>query len=501
MNNRYFLPMVGMVLLPLFLLAYQFTIPAEDSVILYEYAKNLATKGVITYGGADTPIEGATDFLWMLFIAAFKKIGIPEFLSALLLNFVGVMILVALVNSLRAKLVVALGLLSTAYLYSSLSGFSPIFFSAAYCWCFYLVLQKKSGLYFSILILCLIRPDGVVWGAGLVLFRLLDVQTARKKEIIELIKYLVIPGLAYFLWRAWYFSEWLPLPFLVKASGERDLFLVWNRSLIAVGVALIPALIAIILVKDRRRYLKQLIILFILPCMFYAAMKLEQNIGNRFLAPMFFGTALLLSYSDRLITLIGFVFTSALFAIPASVLTLGDLLDSRDENIYYIARDLNSLNGKMLVTEAGKLAYYSNWLTHDSWGLNTPRFAHANISNADLLKENYDLIVGHCTIALLKNKVPERVYQDKSWENQCKVLVSYIQSENYNVFLVPFMRAGAAGSSLKRKFGMSGVNPGYGRFYIYAISPTYKNSAELSNLLERHGGIKYPPSGVSLGQP
>ena len=500
MNNRYFLPTVGLVLIPLFLLAYQFTIPSEDAVILFEYAKNLATKGVITYGGADTPIEGATDFLWMLTIAAFKKIGMTEFFSALLLSFIGAMILLALVKPFKARLVVVLGLLCTPYLYASLGGFSAIFFSAWYCWCLYLALQKKSGLYFSILILCLIRPDGVVWGAGLILLSLLAVQdqATRKKEIRNLIAHLVVPGLMYFLWRAWYFTEWLPLPFLVKVAGERDLFLAWSRSLIAVGVTLIPALIAMIFVKTRRVYLRQLLILFILPCMFYASMKLEQNIGNRFLAPMFFGSLLLLTCTDKIMALTIFVATSAVFAMPTFVPTVSDFLDSKDGNTYYIANDLKELEGKMLVTEAGKLAYYSNWFTEDSWGLNTPRYAHTLINGKEIATGNYDLIMGHCTINLLKTKVPERTYQDRSWDNQCEALVSYIQAADYRVVLVPFLKVQPSQTSLRRLLGMHSNNRGYRRYDMYAISPTYKNSLALFNLLKRYGGIPYPPSSKSL---
>ncbi|MEQ1666712.1 MAG: hypothetical protein ABL927_15215, partial [Bdellovibrionales bacterium] len=214
MNNRYYLSIVGLLLLPLFILAYKFTIPAEDAVILYEYAKNLAHTGVISYGGANIPIEGATDFLWMLCIAVLKKVGSTEFFSSLLLNFIGVMILITLVQSGKAKVVVVIALLTSAYFYSSLLGFSAIFFSAVYCWCLHLVLNKKPGLYLSILILCLIRPDGVVWGAGLVLLSFLTVQekTALKKKWLEFISHLLVPGVVYFLWRAWYFSEWLPLP-------------------------------------------------------------------------------------------------------------------------------------------------------------------------------------------------------------------------------------------------------------------------------------------------
>jgi hypothetical protein len=495
MIHRNSLIVMGLALLPIFFLVYQYALPAEDAVILYEYAKNLASQGVITYGGANTPIEGATDFLWMLFIAILKKIGIPEFFSALSLNFVGLMLLLALVKPFKARLIVLLGLFSTAYFYSALDGFSPIFFSAVYCWCLYLVLQKKSGLYFSLLIFCLIRPDGVVWGAGVALLGLLEVQDrkAREKEVIKLIKYFVIPGLAYFLWRTWYFSEWLPLPFLVKASGERDLGIFWIRSLIAVATALIPALLAIIFVQDRRLYLKRLIFLFVLPCLFYGTMQLEQNIGNRFLAPLFFGSLLLLSRETKLFSLLGFVIASALLAIPTTVPTVDEVLDSKDANAYYISQELRSLKGKMLLTEAGRLSYYSNWITHDSWGLNTPRYAHNPISPADLREGDYDLIVGHCQLSLLKQAIPERIYENKTWLNQCRVLVAYIQSANYSVFLVPFLREDSSGTSLRRALGLRTNNPRYGQYYMYAVSPNYENTAELANLLGRNGAIRYAP--------
>lgn len=503
MINRFYLPIIALILLPLFILAYQFAIPAEDAVILYEYAKNLAGNGVITYGGAGTPIEGATDFLWMLCIAAFKRIGFPEFSSSLLLNFVGVIILIVLVKSRKAKFMMVMGLLTTAYLYSSLLGFSTIFFSVVYCWCLYLALNKKSGLYFSILILCLIRPDGVVWGAGLVLFRVLTAQEkiARKKEMMEFATHLLIPGLIYFLWRAWYFSEWLPLPFLVKASGHRDLFVFWIQSLKAVAIALIPALLTIFFVQDRGVYSKRLFIYFALPCLFYSVMQLEQNIGNRFLAPIFFGSMLLLSYEIKLFPLVAFAFVSALLSIPTTTLTIKDILDSADENTYYISRELSGLEGKMLVTEAGRLAYYSNWLTHDSWGLNTPKYAHNPITNSDLREGDYNLIVGHCRLNLLKQAVPEHVYENKTWENQCKVLISYVQSANYNVFLVPFLKENSSRISLRKFLGLGSYDLARRRYDLFAISPTYENSFALENLLTSHGGIRYSPSSVSFGRP
>jgi len=160
-----------LILSPVFLLAYFVTIPAEDSVILYEYAKNLAETGVITFGNAGTPIEGATDFLWMLAIAFLKLLGINEFFSALLLNLIGAAFLVNISRAVEYKVAALIGLFLTPYIYSSLNGFSAIFFSALYVYCLSLAINNKESLYSFVLVLCLVRPDGVVWGAGLILLR------------------------------------------------------------------------------------------------------------------------------------------------------------------------------------------------------------------------------------------------------------------------------------------------------------------------------------------
>ncbi len=89
--------------------------------------KNLANHQVITYGGHTAPIEGATDFLWMIIIAILKKMGIAEFYSALALNFFATVILLTLFKEKLARFVIFLSILFTPFLYSSLLGFSTLF--------------------------------------------------------------------------------------------------------------------------------------------------------------------------------------------------------------------------------------------------------------------------------------------------------------------------------------------------------------------------------------
>jgi hypothetical protein len=488
-ENRFVLLPIVFILFLLFYLSYRYVVPTEDSVILYDYARNLVTRGLITYSDATFPIEGATDFLWMLLIALFKFVGINEFASVQILNFCATLFILYLTSKLGVNnFIVFVGILITPYLYSSLNGFSTLFFAAVYVWCFYLAIQKKPYLYLSIFVLCLIRPDGVVWGFGLVLFRLLDVQDkeAFNRELKDLCIQLLVPGIVYFGWRAWYFAEWLPLPFIVKGSGPRDLIIFFKGSVKSVGMVFLPVLIAGFFIRDRQLYFKRLLIFFAFPVVFYCSVRLEQNLGNRFLAPMFFGGLLLVALDKRAMALYSFIAVSALLSGFQTYGAIQNATRSSHENIYYISRDLAVVDGgKLLTSEAGRLAYYSNWSTRDSWGLNTPAYAHHMINSDDLKTNAYDMIVGHCNLQYLITDVDPKAHQERSNENHCIALVSYIKSAKYNIFLVPYL------TDLNQDCN-SGEFYGLGRYDIYAVSPTYRNADAVAEILTKHKAIRFP---------
>src|SRR5579875_938808 len=54
-------------------------VPAEDATILYQYSDHLAMTGRIAYNTGGPRVEGATDFLWMVLLAGFRKLHIPAF--------------------------------------------------------------------------------------------------------------------------------------------------------------------------------------------------------------------------------------------------------------------------------------------------------------------------------------------------------------------------------------------------------------------------------------
>lgn len=486
-----------------FVFAYLYTIPAEDAVILFEYAKNLANSGMIVYGGSDFPTEGATDFLWMILIALFKYIGFNEFGSSLFINLLSLGFIFYFFKDYSQKLVLGIAVLATPYLYASLTGFSALFFSAIYLLSLHLLFQRSKYLYVSILLLCLIRPDGVVWGAGLVFLRWLQLTDRVNfyQEIKLLLISLVIPGLLYFYARYVYFGELLPLPFLVKSSSIRDFFIFYSDSIRYVFVVVTPIVVSLVFVGRKKLDVMDFVIIFTLPIVFYSAMKLEQNIGNRFMAPLFFGGAYILARKFGLRALllmlplaIGLQLVTKPGDVSSTKVALSNVLNSNRETVYYVAQDLSALEGKMLVTEAGRLTYYSGWFSDDAWGLNTPRFAHNLITKDAVAEGNYDLIAAHCNLDLLSSEVTLEHDGSRSWNNQCKSLVAHIKEGDYEVLLLPYYNNNLTikqriGQILDVDFIGDGNLSGCKRYDIYAISRTYKYNKELNELLHNRGAL------------
>lgn len=75
----------------------------EDAYILYRYA-DMFNKGYgITYYPNASPIEGATDFLWLIMIIGISKLGFDIGTSAIILNSVGVFLVTLFLSNVLSK--------------------------------------------------------------------------------------------------------------------------------------------------------------------------------------------------------------------------------------------------------------------------------------------------------------------------------------------------------------------------------------------------------------
>ncbi len=459
--------------------------PAEDAVILYEYSKTLAETGVISYGNHGYPIEGATDFLWMLLISIFSFVGINEYLASLILTSAAIVFILKKLDSLKYGLILSIScLFLTPYIYSSAEGFSAIFYSAFYIQCLlYFKNSDYKRMYLGILLLCLVRPDGVIWGMPLVLLHQINGGFQLNKIKLSLI-YLILPGIAYFSLRYVYFGELLPLPFYVKAAGERDFLTFFINSMKYVFICALPFVIYFTIKKDW----KSLFIISI-PILFFSSMTLSQNIGNRFLAPMYFGGLILLK--SRTIDRIFIVITSIVLSFKITFSTGINALATKSENIFSLSNSLSGIDGKMLITEAGRLAYYSDWLVDDSWGLNTPKFARKLITPKDVLDGNYDLVVSHCHN--IHNLLESEIEKTKrTWSNQCHNIAIAIKN-GYDIYLVPFRNGNSFIYSTLREVynNIRGSVSNCQRYDMFSVKQDSNIKNNIKNVIFNHGGILY----------
>jgi hypothetical protein len=426
---RYLLAILGLVVLLELILFTLTSAPPEDVAILHCYSRNLAETGAISYFPGGPPAEGATDFLWMLYIAASLKFHVSIEVATVVANVVS---FVALGWILLKSAMVQIGAISLLAVIGGLSLFPPVqaaalgfsvlpFAFAIAATIIFLSRGLVARSAVSALLLCLLRPDGVVFAVpALLLLGILNGR-ARVHKIVVYSLVFVGLGLIYFLWRWRYFGHFMPLPFVVKANNERvfGLFIANNLWVgIPIGLLLVFTLGAML---GRRafagRNLRLILVLFVIPTAFYMNIRLEQDLDERFFIYVPVGIALMaaLNWTE------GLAWRSHPILLTAAALLLtlfangsfrGYQMNRRARPVWARMRslgiDLGSppLRGTMLTTEAGLVPYHSRWAAYDSWGLNTPEFAYKVIQPEQVTSLHPDLAIlhtlkkGNCALAI-----------------------------------------------------------------------------------------------------
>ncbi len=457
--------------------------PVEDAAMLMRYADHLAHGYGIVWNIGEHPVDGATDFLFMVSAAALIKIGIPVGRSVRLLGFVAhilTVLLVYFVNRKIWKANVTISFLAGLFLavgngppYVAAFFGTPFFaFFAALTWTFGLLLIQKEDppfwlfLSFALagLITGLARPDGVIL-AGLMLLAVIVMKgwRASSKIIITFAAVFLVLGGTYFLWRWNYFGYPLPNPFYKKGGGtlHMDSFQesIWNMFRLAA-----PFWLAFVL-SFRSSKTTKLALAFMIPIVGFASafalISNEMNFGGRFqyaIVPI-----ILLSWYplvDGIGREIGFSWPR-----PAEVRVRGAWIavavvasfllvfysafqkcylmtgqQSCDQPVngdgrYGIAGILADYQGKGYViatSEAGLLPFYSGWTAIDTWGLNDSWITHhGDITPEYLDQYKPNLIVFHAYYSPL---VPPRLIDknlSQDWFRMTIILKDYAESHGY----------------------------------------------------------------------
>lgn len=414
--------------------------PFEDAAMLMRYAQHLAGGHGIVWNIGGQPVDGATDFLFMVTSAALIKLGLTVGQSVRGIGFASHILTVLIVywtnrriNHANIPLSFLSGLflaVGTGLSYVSAYFGTPYFaLAAASTWTLSLLLINRRDSPFRLslafalsgLVTGLIRPEGVIL-ASLMLLSVVIMRGLKNSISIIIIfgvVFLTLGG-AYFLWRWDYFGYSLPNPFYKK--GDRGLqWDSFDHSLLNTLRLCLPMAFAFIVAFRSRGTTKQ-VLAYLIPILGFASAFVlisdEMNYGARFqyaLVPiaLMSWTPLLGGLNfNRLNQLSGRqrgAYLVALVGLSASLVYyswfqncfLAFYQQSCDrpyeqDGRYEMAKLLAEYRGKGYViatTEAGLLPYYSGWDAIDTWGLNDQWIAHNGGVTAEYLDQYKPQIV------------------------------------------------------------------------------------------------------------
>jgi Flp pilus assembly protein protease CpaA len=403
----------------------------EDAYILYIYSENLAKTGVVSYYSGGPPAEGATDFLWMVLIAAFNFFGVPSGVASAALNAVGVFFVTLTIakcatreitNWLVAVFIAVFVPISNIG-QAAFMGFSTAFYSSLIAVMMYIGMFGRGRRILLIpvlgLTLALVRPDGVVIGGLTTILFYFVIERKLRLSYLAVTLGCAIVGVAYFLWRWNYFGEILPLPLIVKSSSDTSLPGLWvNLKWLTLMMPLLGLAIYSLFVfseKYKKILAVSIPILAYLILLTFAVQ--SQNVGNRFQAPILVLFLFFAAVSASRINMISFyafmrsqslLKSLMLIAFVSSIGFIGfysarstvSLVRNSIEGQYidvlpnYLSTYLNDTS-RIALTEAGRLAYWTPGMKYDLVGLNTAETAVNGASIEYLESLDADLIMMH----------------------------------------------------------------------------------------------------------
>ena len=453
--------------------------PEEDAAMLLRYSQHLAAGRGIVWNVGEAPVDGATDFLFMLLVAALhalgvgletsaRAIGLVSHAATVLLVYAGARFLFGLDRPWALVpavfLAVGPGLRHLAACYGT--PFFALFATLAWLFACRLALVEEGrerGLALAFALAALLsglaRPEGVFLG-GFMLLAVLVARGGRGARAIAsrfLLVFLTL-GLAYFLWRWSYFGYPLPNPFYKKGAGVlhwHSLRQSW-KNLWALGWPLVALLPLGLLVRTARRAAVFATLPVLLFVSLFVLISDETNYVMRFRYPIL--PVILIGCVPVAQALAARAREAAprLASIPAWVawpaaLGLAGLLASGEHRAYrfvaprrtglyeaaLVLRDYAPRGFALVTTEAGLLPFYSEWRAVDAWGLNDRHVAHhGGIDEAYLDRYRPEVIVFHAFFSPGVPEHGERVETrslGRPWYRMIMTLKGYAESRGYEL--------------------------------------------------------------------
>jgi arabinofuranosyltransferase len=448
-------------------------VPEEDAAILMRYVRHLAAGHGVVWNVDEPPVDGATDFLFMVAAAAAVKAGASvegATRGVSLLSHAATLALVYLAVRGLAGASRAAALFPAAMLalgpapHYVAAAFGTPFFAFAVGLTWILAhgllatdapsLSRAMAFSASALVMGLIRPEGVI----VAVLMLAAVLIGRRGNGLGLIlaafaSVFLGLGLAYFLWRWSYFGHPLPNPFYKKGGGV----LHWGTLAKAFqNLGRLCGPFALVIVaglghRPTRRYAVVALIPVVGFGLAWVLLSDETNYLMRFRYPI--ALVALVSWAPIWTVLRAPVARPSLrWAVVAIAWIVGlatlawqyrryASVPHPPSGLHDLAVALADYRDKgytMAVTEAGLLPFYSDWRTVDAWGLNDPWITHnGGVTEEYLDRYRPDLVLLH---AYYSPEVPRERGRSRglgdAWYGMTTALQDYAVARHYELAAV-----------------------------------------------------------------
>ena len=212
----------------------------DDAFITYRYSMNLAQGHGITWNPGMAPTEGYTNFLLVVFLAPFIKVGIDPLLVTRLVSYLSALAMASLLFTVAKKtyngstrtstMIALLILIAPQTRQLCLVGLETVIYSFFLLVTFHfgseflLFRRTKTAVFLGVLIILtmLLRPEATfLYLMITLLFIPLHIRSV--SDIKPLAQSLLVAftlGIIYLIWKLIHFGQLLPNPFYIKVAGN-----------------------------------------------------------------------------------------------------------------------------------------------------------------------------------------------------------------------------------------------------------------------------------------
>jgi hypothetical protein len=450
--------------------------PEEDAAMLLRYALHLSQGHGITWNMGERPVDGATDFLYLMAVGAAARHGITVEEAAhgigFALHLANVILVYVAIRRLHRG-ARSLALAAAAYLAAGpglfyvAAGFGTTVFTltVTLAWCAASrlasaahdeVAVRAAQLGLAGVVMGMARPEGAL----LTLFLLLAVLMGREHVDGDVPRILVafaitfgLLGGAYFVWHWVYFGHALPNPFARRGGGIIHSEVLGHalRNVVGVGGPALAIVLAGLAFRGTRRVAALCAVPVALFAFVWILMSDEANYFMRYRYPVLpilligaVPVAQMLAASMRARPF-GRALVPVAFAVLAVVAALTDFRLDRmfpaksRVGLYDVGTRLGALHAgyTLVTTEAGLLPFYSNWTSVDAWGLNDSWIAHHGGVTAEYLDRYHpDVIMFHAYMTPEARNHESGRGLGPEWGRMTHTLERYAEEHGYRLVAV-----------------------------------------------------------------